>query len=584
MHARKFKQIGPKRAKVIFYLFLAIGLFLTYKLFHVQVIEGPALAKAALAQRSDTIDVFARRGSIVDRTGSVMVRSLPSESVYAVPHDLADADKAITQLNAVFGKLDPAVISTLHDKHMQFIWIARKISHDTADRVRQLNITGIKIIEEDTGRRYDMVGKMASTVLGFVGIDENGLDGLEYSFDDLLKGSSGKISLEEDEFGRPLPFGHENVIKAARPGLNLELTLDSYLQFVTERALDTQVKLYHARSGTAIVMDPNTGEVLALANSPNFDPNAFSRFPTADRRDRAVEDAYEPGSTYKLVTAAAALDSGKVTTRSGFPVSDTIEVGGRRIHNADDGFTGSTSGSETLKEIIQYSLNVGAARVGMAIGAKTFYAMERKAGFGTPTQIGLPDENPGLVPPPDQWSDSSLATMSFGQGVAVTPIALTRFYCAIANGGMLLRPRILAAITDPQGKTLYRYEPEIERRLFSEKTAATLRGFLRAVVLHGTGDPSAQIPGYTTAGKTGTAQMVLNGQYEPGAYVASFIGMIPADHPRYVVYVKVERPQGAIYGSEVAAPAFVKIAKAAMLHAGDLPAPERLVRPPAKTK
>ncbi|MDQ2680348.1 MAG: penicillin-binding protein 2 [Candidatus Eremiobacteraeota bacterium] len=584
MHARKFTQIGPKRAKIVFYLFLAIGLFLTYKLFHVQVIEGPVLARAALAQRSDTIDVFARRGSILDRSGSVMVRSMPSESVYAVPHDLLDADRAVTQLRAVFGKLDPAVIVTMHDKHMQFVWIARKVSHDAAERVRERNISGIKIIEEDTGRRYDTVGRMASTVLGFVGIDENGLDGLEYSFDNLLKGSSGKVSLEEDEFGRPLPFGHEDIIKAARPGLNLELTLDSYLQFVTERALDSQVKLYHAQSGTAIVMDPQTGEVLALANSPNFDPNTFSKFPIGARRDRAVEDAYEPGSTYKLVTAAAALDSGKVTTRTGFPVSDTLEVGGRTIHNADDGFIGNANGTETLKEIIQDSLNVGAARVGIAIGAKTFYAMERKAGFGIPTQIGLPGENPGIVPAPAQWSDSSLATMSFGQGVAVTPIALTRFYCAIANGGVLLRPRILDAIADAQGKVLYRYKPEVEHRIFSKTTAATLRGFLRAVVLHGTGNPSAQIPGYTTAGKTGTAQMALNGTYESGAYVASFIGMIPAEHPRYVIYVKVERPQGAIYGSVVAAPAFVQIAKAAMLHSGNLPAVERLVRPTAKPK
>ncbi|HEV7180175.1 MAG TPA: penicillin-binding protein 2, partial [Candidatus Baltobacteraceae bacterium] len=337
------------------------------------------------------------------------------------------------------------------------------------------------------------------------------------------------------------------------------------------------VKKYHALDGTAIVMDPWSGEVLAMANMPHFDPNHFWKYPDAARRDRAVMDAYEPGSTFKLVTAAAALDSGKVTPGMMFPARDTLDVGGRTIHNAEDGLPDSGS-SETLGQIIEFSHNVGAAEVGLYLGSKTFYNMERKAGFGVPTDVGLPGENPGIVPEPAEWSGSSLATMSFGQGVSVTPIAMARFYCAIANGGILVRPRILRRIDDAQGNLIYTYPPEIERRVFSEKTAATLRKYLRMVVLGGTGNPSAQIPGYTTAGKTGTAEMVANGQYEPGAYAASFIGMIPADHPRYVVYVKVERPIGAYYGGIVAAPAFTKIARAAMLHAGVLPAPS----PPAK--
>jgi stage V sporulation protein D (sporulation-specific penicillin-binding protein) len=583
LHKRTFSRVGPRRAKFLFYGLLFIGVFLSWRLADVQLIKGPVYAKEALAQRSDTVEVFARRGSILDRDGNVLVRSLPSESVYAVPHDLGDADQTITQLQRAVGKIDKATAALLHDRRLQFVWIARKIPHDVADKVQALDLPGIDVIEEDTGRRVDVAGKSASTILGFVGIDENGLSGLEYTFDDLLKGSSGRVTIEADQFGRPIPFGQQRTVRPAKPGLSLELTIDSYLQFVTEAALEKQVKTYHARSGTAIVMDPNTGEVLAMANLPHFDPNAYWKYSADSYRDRAVQDAYEPGSTFKLVTAAAAIDSGKVALTQRFNAIGPLQVGGRRIYNAVDGLTPNPAG-DTLETIIADSLNVGTANVALHIGGRTFYDMERRAGFGDPTQIGLAGENPGIVPPPPEWSGSSLATMSFGQGVSVTPIAMARYYAAIANGGLLMRPRILRSILDTQGNPIYTYPPQIERRVFSQKTATILRRFLRAVVVRGTGNPSAQIAGYTTAGKTGTAQMVENGAYQPGAYVASFIGMVPYEHPRYVIYVKVEKPQGAIYGSIVAAPAFVEIAKAAMLHAGVLPqispspAPKRLVR------
>ena len=561
------------RAKLVFLVVAIVGVYLTWRLYDVQMLHGPVYAKEALAQRSDTVEVFGRRGSIVDRNGNVLVRSLPSESIYVVPHDLTDPDTVARQLGAIVGKLDPATVAMMHDKNAWFIWIARKVPHDEAVRVQALQNPAVQLKEEVTGRRMDMVGTMAATLLGFVGTDENGLDGLEYSFDGLLKGTSGEVTLETDEEGRPIPFGHETVVKPAQAGLTLQLTIDSYLQFVTERALDQQVRAFHASNGTAIVMDPSTGAVLAMANYPTFDPRTFYKFTGNQRRDRAVMDAYEPGSTFKLVTAAAAIQSGKVTTGMTFPKRDTLEVGGHVIHNAEDGFMAGGGGSETLGQIIQYSHNVGAAEVGMHIGAKTFYAMERAAGFGDPTNIGLPGENPGIVPPPPDWSDSSLATMSFGQGVSVTPIAMARYYCAIANGGLLLRPRILKSIDDQQGNVIYKYGPEVVRRVFSQRTAKILQGYLRNVVLHGTGDPAAQIAGYTTAGKTGTAQLVENGGYQPGAYAASFIGYVPYEHPRYVIYVKLENPVGSYYGSVVAAPAFSQIARAAMLHAGVLPTP-----------
>jgi cell division protein FtsI/penicillin-binding protein 2 len=295
-------------------------------------------------------------------------------------------------------------------------------------------------------------------------------------------------------------------------------------------------------------------------------------------------DAYEPGSTFKLITAAAALESGKVSTSQLFPARDELRIGSRVIHNAEDGFLAVNAAGETLGQIIAYSHNVGAAEVGMTIGARTMYGMIRAFGFGDPTEVDLPGENPGIVPPLADWSETTLPTVSFGHGIAVTPLALARAYCAIANGGILVRPRILDAILDGNGVPVYRYEPEVERRVISAKTAATLRGYLRTVVLAGTGNPTAQVPGYTTAGKTGTAQIAENGGYSSGEYVASFVGYVPAESPRYVILVKVERPRGAYYGSVVAAPAFARIARLAMLHAGVLPAGPRLVRAPEASK
>ena len=571
MHQRTFARVAPMRARFFFYASLAIALFLAWRLCEVQVINGATYAKQALAQRSDTVEVFARRGSILDRNGNVLVRSLPSESVYAVPREIADPAAAVAKLTAIFGRLDRTTIAALHDRHLWFVWIARKVPHDQAARVRALGLVGVNLKEEETGLRIDTAGRLASTVVGFVGTDENGLDGIEYAYDDVLRGRSGQVMLEADEFGRPIPFGRERVVTPAQPGLDVELTIDPYLQYVAQRALAQQVAAFHALDGTAIVMDPWTGEVLALANMPDFDPNRFWKFDDAHRRDRAVMDAYEPGSTYKLVTAAAALESKKVTLASRFPARDRLEVGGQTIHNAEDGLMAGNGGSETLEQIVQLSHNVGAAEVGLAIGAKTRYAMERKAGFGTTTGVGLPGENPGIVPPPSQWSGSSLATMSFGQGVSVTPLAMSRYYCAIANGGLLMQPRIVRAVYDQNGALLQRYSPTVVRRVFSRRTAAELASFLRAVVLHGTGNPTAKIPGYATAGKTGTAQMVVGGGYRAGYYAASFIGMVPYPRARYLIYVKVERPLGSYYASVVAAPAFAQIARAAMLHAGVLP-------------
>jgi stage V sporulation protein D (sporulation-specific penicillin-binding protein) len=581
MAAREFARVAPLRAKVALVGMVVLATALSLRLGNVQLVQGPWLARTALAQHAFTVESFAKRGAILDRNGGVLVRSLPSESIYAVPPDVADPHKAALQLAPLLRKPAANIEAALRDT-LQFRWLARKVPHEVAERVRALGTAGIGTKAEETGRRFVPSGRLASTVIGFTGTDEKGLSGLESGFDKILKGTPGRISIEADQFHRAIPFGRTRVVERAKPGKTVVTTLDPYIQFQAERSLRAAVQKWHAVSGTALVMDPWTGELLAIANVPDYEPARFGAFSADSWRDRAVEDAYEPGSTFKLITVAAALESGRVGAGARFAARDVLHVGGQTIHNAEDGFLAGSGGSESMEDIVAYSHNVGAAEIGMAVGKPSLYRTIRAFGFGDPTQVELPGENPGIVQKPEDWSGSTLATVSFGHGVSTTPLGLARAYCAIANGGMLLRPHVVRALQDTNGNTVTRYRMQLERRPISARTAALLRRYLTAAVVRGTGNPTAHVSGYTVAGKTGTAQVVENGHYASGAYIASFVGMIPAEQPRYVILVKVERPRGAIYGSVVAAPVFAEIAHAAMLHAGIMPAynhhPTRLVR------
>jgi stage V sporulation protein D (sporulation-specific penicillin-binding protein) len=577
---RAFARVPVVRAKLAILATLLVTAWLTWRLSDVQIRQSANLSRLALSQHSETVDAYAKRGSIVDRDGNMLVRSLPSESVYAVPTSInaADVPAIAAKLSPILGYPPDQLEAALRER-VPFRYLKRKIPHSIAERAQALGIEGIGTEPEDTGVRYAPSGRLASTVLGFVGMEDKGLAGLEYAFNDYLRGTPGKTHVEADEFGRAIPFGDSTVVERAVPGRTLVLTLDSYIQFEAERLIDAAMKTWQAKSATAIVMDVHTGEILAMANAPDYDPNHFERSNANAWRDRAVADAYEPGSTFKLITAAAALESGKVTMKSRFPARDQIDVGGHTIHNAEDGFMAGSSSTESLEDIVAYSHNVGAAEVGMSIGAPTLYKTIKSFGFGDDTHIETGGENDGIVPPVSEWSGSSLATISFGHGISTTPIALTRAYAAIANGGLLMRPRLVHALEDANGKVIYTYGPEIERRAISERTAAELRHILRSVVVYGTGNPSARTPGYTTAGKTGTAQVVENGRYEPGEYIGSFIGYVPAETPHYVIFVKIERPRGAYYGGVVAAPIFSQLAHTVMLESNVMPSvPARLVR------
>jgi cell division protein FtsI/penicillin-binding protein 2 len=577
-------RASAARAKILFYTFFAIAALVGARFFIVQIHDGPMLAHRAYEQHLTTFEYPAHRGSIFDRNGDTLVRSLASQSIFVTPRSVIDPARTARALSPILTDMSYARLdAALQSKHA-YVQLDHKVGRDEADAIGRLGLPGISIVAETTGVRFVPSGRLASTVLGFTGFDEDGLDGIEYEFNTLLKGKSGEMVLEGDQFGRAIPFSQPRVVVAAKPGHSLALTIDSFLQYSAEKVLHDTVATFHAKSGSVVIMDPQTGEVLALANAPDFDMRDYGSFPVDSLRDRAVTDAYEPGSTFKLITAAAALESGKVTVEDRFPARDTLQIGGSTIHNAEDGFLAGSSDTETLEEIVVKSHNVGAAEVGLRIGRKTLYETMKRFGFGSSTEIELPGENVGIVPAPADWSATSLPTIAFGHGISTTPLALARAYCAIANGGLLMRPRILSAIVDGDGHVVYRYGPEVERRAISKATAAILRRFLRAVVVRGTGNPAAQVAGYTTAGKTGTAQVAENGYYASGKYVASFVGFIPAEAPRFVILVKIAEPQGAIYGGVVAAPAFATLAKIAMMHAGVLPSGPRLVRASGTSK
>lgn len=570
---RPLARVAGGRARNLFYFFALLAAFLVWRLWAVQVRDGPWLAeKARLEHRSHVVSLDARRGTIYDRNGNVLSRSRVGQSVHVLAgmlHTPAEKRRVAASLGAALGIAPDRVYERIADENADVI-VRFKVPDDVAARVANLGEQSVELEAEPTSSRFVPSGRLAPTVLGFTDVEDKGVEGVEKAYDDLLRGRAGSEIDEGDLFGRPLSFGSQTVVTSARPAKDLVLTLDSDLQFETERVIHETVAQFHASSGTALIIDPYTGDILALANAPDYDVNDRSRATQAQFRDRAVADVYEPGSTFKLITAAAALDSGKVTTSTRFPARDSLRVGSFTIHNADDGFTGSASGTETLEDIVVKSHNVGAAEVGWTIGERTMFAALQRFGFDKDTGSGLPGETKGMFLPLDEWTQTSLPTIAYGQGIAVTPIGLARAYCAIANGGLLIRPHIVSAIIEPGGKRVEQ-RPVVERRAISERTAATLRSFLRSVVTRGTG-PAAQIPGFTTAGKTGTAQIPRNGRYDPDQYVASFVGFVPAERPRYVILVKVERPRGAIYGGVVAAPAFARLAKLAMLRAGAVPA------------
>jgi cell division protein FtsI (penicillin-binding protein 3) len=556
------------RAILIFWTFVFVSGLLATRLYVVQVRDGKALASLAVDQHRATFPMSGRRGTIVDRFGTVFASTSPAVQVFAQPPDVADAHVDALALAPLLGRPAPLLERELSEK-TTFVFLDRMRPQAIGQAIDRLKLTGVGTRDEPTGLRVDPQGRIGSTVIGFTGIDNQGLAGIEYSFNRELAGSSGTVIEETDSQLRPLPFGRR-VVEAPRTGDTVVLTIDRSLQLAAEDVLAKTVKMYSARSASAIVMRASTGELLALANWPNYEPSDYAASPPEAYKNRAITDPYEPGSTFKLITATAAIDSGKVTLDDTFPAVNVIDIGGYVIHNADDGLMPSGRARETLADIVTFSHNVGAAEVALRLGKATMSDYIKRFGLDDTSGIDLPGESAGIVASPDQWFGSRPATIAFGQGVSVTALAMARAYAAIANGGMLMRPLIVRELRDAEDHVVRRYDPQEIRRVMRPQTAAALLTILRNVVKVGTGT-NAAIPGYAIAGKTGTAQIVERGGYEPGEYIASFIGIVPADKPQYVILVNVERPRGAYYGGIVAAPAFRELARRVLWREGILP-------------
>jgi len=517
----------------------------------IQVVKGPEYTAMAISQHRETVVVPAGRGTITDRTGEPLALGKQTTTVYANPKQVTRARDLTLAAGHFFGTKPADLYPKLTDRSKGFVYIARKADPLKAEKLKKLGFAGVGFYPEEL--RFYPQGPIASQLVGYAGLDNKGLQGLEQSFDHVLSGKPGSETVVKDPFGRAL-----DVVETKKevPGGSIRLTIDDQAQANAEAVLRQTVAQWGAKAASAIVMDPHTGEILAMANEPGFNANRFASTRADWRRNRAVTDTYEPGSTFKLVTLTAALEDHVVNLRTSFVLPPTIHVADRIIHDSHP------RGTErlTVEQIIEQSSNVGTVTVAERLGAGRLANWVNRFGFGKPTGIDFPGESPGFALPLDQWSGSTIGTVPIGHGIAVTPIQMARAYSVIANGGILVRPHVVERVDG---------RPEVRtrgHRIVSKAVTKQVLATLRGVVLDGTGTEAA-IPGYTVAGKTGTAAKIdPDGTYSTSRYVASFVGLVPATHPRFVIMVMVDEPHGDFYGGVVAAPAFRDIARFDLQH------------------
>ena len=513
----------------------------------IQVIDGRSYEAMASRQHRETIEIPAGRGTIYDRTGKPLAIGEQATTVYADPRHVVAPMKAAVKAAGALG-LDPdELYPSLRDRTKRFVFIERKADPVKAAALQRLGVAGVGFYPEE--RRSYPQGEVAAHLLGFAGTDNKGLDGLERSLDRSLAGRSGFEIVVRDPAGKPIDVVTS---RKERPGRNVVLTLDHQLQANAERILARAVMRWRARGATAIVMDPRTGAILAMANAPTFDANSFTTAPADARRNRAVTDLYEPGSTFKIVTIAAALEDNVVAPDTAFWLQPTIHVADRVIREAHE----RVAERMTVSRILSESSNIGTITIAQKLGGPELASWIDRFGFGSKTGAELPGESPGIVLPYERWSGSTIGTVPIGQGIAVTPLQMVRAYAAIGNGGVMPPAHVVQKI----GGKKVRHGSG--RRVVSRHTADRMTAMFRDVVVEGTGTEAA-IPGYTVAGKTGTANKAEHGVYVQ-KYVASFVGLVPARKPRLAILVMVDEPRGQISGGVVAAPIFRDIARFAL--------------------
>jgi cell division protein FtsI (penicillin-binding protein 3) len=511
-----------------------------------QGVRAESLSSLGRTQHRETVAVPAGRGTIYDRRGVELALGEPATTAFANPRQIPNPRRAAVAVQRTLGVSADLIYPMLADRSRGFVYVARQADPARAAALKRLKLPGFGFYPEER-RRYPQ-GSVAAQVLGYVGVDGNGLDGIEFRFDKELAGRPGKETIIKDPSGRVIDT---QTVRREVPGKDLYLTLDHTIQANAEEVLRQTVRKWGAKSASAIVLDPRTGAILAMAVQPGYDANLFPTVPSALQRNRTVTDTYEPGSTFKLITVAGALSDRIVTPSTRFVLPYSLHVADRVIHDAEQRGTVNYS----VAQILAHSSNIGAITLAEKLGRTRLSSWINRFGFGRTTGIDFPGESPGIVLPPDKWSGSTIGNVPIGQGIAVTPVQMAGAYAAIANHGVWSRPHLVDHVADGGRPSLYR------RRLVSRPIARELMGMLQDVVAEGTGMYAA-IPGYQVAGKTGTAQKPdSHGGYATGRYVASFVGIVPASRPRLVVLVAVDEPRGAIWGGVVAAPAFQQIAR-----------------------
>jgi cell division protein FtsI (penicillin-binding protein 3) len=549
-------------------LLLSLGT-IAARLFTIQIQHGRRLTERATRQYQRLVPLVSRRGAIFDRAGRELAVSLRVSSVFAQPGTISEPSEAARALAPILGQPAKDLQARLNtDK--TFIWLQRQLEPRQAAAISDLGLKGVGLFPES--RRYYPRQELAAHVLGMVGLDDRGLEGVEHLYDDLLGGKPQFVVAQQDALGR-LVFRQEEPEPKA-PIFDVYLTIDEVLQYTAERELARAVERSGAKAGTVVILDPANGEVLALANQPTFDPNHFRAAGSAAKRNRAAADYLEPGSIFKVILAAGALEEGVVHPTDEFHGEHgAIEVSGRTIRDHEK------YGWLSVRQILAQSSNVGAIKIGQKLGKSLYYHYISAFGFGSLTGVDLPGETPGLIRRPKGWSALSLPVLSLGQEVSVTPIQFATAFAAVANGGNLLRPHVVRSLRAQGGTIVRQIEPVVVRRVISEPTARTLLEMLTSTVEDGTGREAA-VPGYSVAGKTGTAQKVDpgTGRYSHRKIVASFVGAIPAEAPRLVILVMIDEPERLRWGGSIAAPTFREIARDAVKYLKVPPSPPRDVR------
>lgn len=533
----------------------AFATILAGRLVYLQVFQATALAAKASAQRTRFVDLSSVRGEIVDREGKALALSVSATSVYANPREVKQFDPKLAA-----EKLSPLLkipVAEL-EKRLQgqsFRWLARKQDESLRKAVRELRIPGIGQVAES--RREYPKGQLAATLIGFVGIDNQGLAGIEHAFDRVLKGPQTKLPIMIDAYGRELlrEGSHGTVDAAVRAGSQVVLTIDENLQHFSERELAKSVEKAGALRGTVMLMEPATGNLLAFATHPTFDPNQYGKYDWQRIKNWPVTDVYEPGSTMKLFTLGMGIDLGKITPKTVIHCPPALRIDGHTVTE----HAPLPSTQLSVEQILELSSNVGTTQVAFMMKSHQHRSYLTKLGFGRPSGSGITGESGGVVPNLP-WRRITQSTVSFGQGVSVTPLQILTCMSAIANGGVRMAPRLIDRVQDAQGQVLERFPPKAMGRAFKTETCKQVMSMLERVVTKGTGK-AAQVPGYTLGGKTGTAQRVReDGRGYSSDTVASFLGFFPADRPRFAMLVLLDRPRLDHWAASTAAPLFGKVA------------------------